>query len=70
MDNTVYYRRQVIDLHNTWIIFDEQETGQRSKTAIAIKILQSLKKQSIFDLQWSLFMSFIGLLLYQALQIR
>ena len=51
MDNTVYYRHQVIDLHNTWIIFDEQEMGQRSKTAIAIKILQSLKQQSIFDLQ-------------------
>ena len=42
-----HYWPQAIDSHNTRIIFDEQETGQRSKTSMVI--LQSLKKQSTFD---------------------
>ena len=35
-----HYWLQAIDSHNTRIIFDKQETGQRRKTSIAIEILQ------------------------------
>ena len=42
-----HYCLQAIDSHNTRIIFDKQETGQRRKTLIAIEILQSLKNKAL-----------------------
>ena len=42
-----HYWLQAIDSHNTRIIFDKQETGQRRKTSIAIEILQSLKNKAL-----------------------
>ena len=42
-----HYCPQAIDSHNTRIIFDKQDTGQRRKTLIAIEILQSLKNKAL-----------------------
>lgn len=42
-----HYWLQAIYSHNTRIIFDKQETGQRRKTSIAIEILQSLKNKAL-----------------------